>query len=416
MTAPHPGAAAAAHDRVRTLFLLNSMCVGGAEKQVVALFGGLAGVPGHEAWLQCLKDDDALLPQVPEALRGHVLPSLRVRSGVAPSAVAALARRIDAVEADVLVCTNMYALLYGALARTLCRRRHALRLVEVFHTTEPGSRKERLQMTLYRRLVRSADMLVYVSRAQAAHWRARGLAAAAETVIHNGIDAARFTDRSSPADKAALRASYGFGADDVVFGLCAVMRPEKAHDDLLRALVALRRRGIAAKALLIGGGPLREAIEARIVALGLADDVQVTGLVDDVRPFIAACDAMVLCSHAVETFSIAALEAMALGRPMVMSRIGGAAEQVDDGFDGLLFPAGDVDALADALARLSDRPRCRALGRRAAARVRESFGVDRMVGRYARLLASLGSRAPAGAPPATRPGASPAAVDPSSGS
>ena len=172
MTPSHPTAAPAA---VRSLFLLNSLCFGGAEKQVVALVNGLCQQNGHRVWIQCLKDDDALLPQVDPALRPQVLPNLHVRSGLEPFAVAALARRIDAHAIDVVVCTNMYALLYGSLARALCRRRNALRLVEVFHTTEVASRKERLSMTLYRRLLRATDLLVYVCRGQAAHWQAQGL-------------------------------------------------------------------------------------------------------------------------------------------------------------------------------------------------------------------------------------------------
>ncbi|HEX7690331.1 MAG TPA: glycosyltransferase, partial [Burkholderiaceae bacterium] len=345
---------------MRSLFLLNSLCFGGAEKQVVALVNGLCQQNGHRVWIQCLKDDDALLPQVDPALRPQVLPNLHVRSGLEPFAVAALARRIDAHAIDVVVCTNMYALLYGSLARALCRRRNALRLVEVFHTTEVASRKERLSMTLYRRLLRATDLLVYVCRGQAAHWQAQGLRAREEVVIHNGIDTARFTDRSTPAENEALRRSFGFSPEDFVVGICAVMRPEKAHDDLVRAVAALHARGVPVRALLVGDGPLRGAVEARIAELGLTASIRITGLVADVRPYVAACDAMALTSRT-ETFSLAALEAMAMGKPMVMARIGGAAEQVDDGVDGLLYPPGDVAALTDALGAMADRARCAAM-------------------------------------------------------
>lgn len=376
---------------MRSLFLVNSLCVGGAEKQVVALVNGLAARAGHTVLLQCLKQDNALLPQLSDKMRQGVLPCLDVRAGVELPAVRALARRLDTLQVDALVCTNMYALLYGSLARAASRRARALRLVEVFHTTDVGSRKEQWSMVLYRRLVRSADLLVYVCHAQARHWAARGLAARNEAVIHNGIDGDRFRDTWSDADKAALRALLGFGPQDVVFGLCAVMRPEKAHDDLLAALATLRGVGVSVplRALLIGDGPLRAAIEGRIAQLGLADAVRITGMVGDVRPWVAACDAMVLPSHAVETFSIAALESMAMGKPMVMTRIGGAQEQVDDGVDGCLYTPGDVDALARALAGLADRERCREMGRVAARRTRARYGNERMVDAYAATLEAL---------------------------
>jgi hypothetical protein len=157
MDVPSPAGAVAGP---RVLFLLNSLCRGGAEKQVVALFNGLAAA-GHAPLLQCIKDDDTLLGQLDAPLRANVQPSLGVRSGFVPSAARELARRLDALAVDVVVCTNMYALLYGSLARRLARRGRGVRLVEVFHTTDVGSRKERWSMVLPGAWC-SADLLVYV--------------------------------------------------------------------------------------------------------------------------------------------------------------------------------------------------------------------------------------------------------------
>lgn len=384
----------------RTLFLLNSLCVGGAEKQVVTLFNGLTAA-GHAPILQCIKLDDALLGQLSPAARASVQPSLGVRSGIEWHAVRALARRLDALAIDVVLCTNMYALLYGTLARALARRRGDIQLVEVFHTTEVASRKEQWSMALYRRVVRSADLLVYVCHGQATHWLDRGLHARQNAVIYNGIDLRRFVDRPSADGKSALRERFGLRRDDPVVGLCAVMRPEKAHADLLEALALLRGRGMRVQALLIGDGPLRPQLQARIDALGLRDDVRITGMLDDVRPAISACDAMALPSR--ETFSIAALEAMAMGRPMIMTRIGGALEQVADGLDGRLYPAGDTDALAQAIASLMDRGRCREMGRLAAERVHQAFGVERMVRSYADALQALAQRRPVRSDPMAGP-------------
>jgi len=389
---------------LRTLFLLNSLCVGGAEKQVVSLFNGIAG-PRHAPFLQCIKNDDTLLEQIAPALRPCVLPNLGVTSGLDLRAVHMLARRIDSLGIHTVVCTNMYALLHGSLARlALGRRRREVQLVEVFHTTDVGSRKEEWAMAVYRRIVRSADLLVYVCHGQASHWRSRGLQARQDMVIYNGVDTGRFADHWSAQDKTALRTRLGLSEQDFVIGLCAVMRPEKAHGDFLQALAALHARGVPAKGLLIGDGPLRRQVEQQIDQLGLRASVRVTGLLDDVRPMVAACDAMVLTSHAVETFSIAALEAMSLGKPMVMTRIGGAGEQIVDGHDGQLYPPGDTDALANALMSLADRNRCRDMGARAAARVRDAFGVERMVRSYARALEALSERrVPESDPPLTTP-------------
>jgi L-malate glycosyltransferase len=127
-------------------------------------------------------------------------------------------------------------------------------------------------------------------------------------------------------------------------------------------------------------------VERKIVELGLESRVIVVGFQADVRPFVAACDVMALVSHAVETFSLATLEAMALGRPVVMSRIGGAEEQVTEGHNGYTYPAGDIDELTTCLGRLVDPVECARMGTNAREVVTCKFGVEKMVHEYQNLL------------------------------
>jgi glycosyltransferase involved in cell wall biosynthesis len=155
----------------------------------------------------------------------------------------------------------------------------------------------------------------------------------------------------------------------------------KAHGDLLAAIAKLRARGVAAKGLLIGDGPERPAIARASARLGLEGHVAITGVQEDVRSFVCACDVMTLVSHS-ETFSLAALESMALGKPLVMSAVGGAGEQVIHGEQGFLFPPGDIAALAARLAELTAAPLRSRLGTAAARRVRELFGVQGMADRF----------------------------------
>jgi glycosyltransferase involved in cell wall biosynthesis len=374
--------------RIRVLFILNSLCVGGAERQVVSLINRLDR-HRHEVSLVCVKEDGPLRDQLEAGSCAGGVHVLGVRKGLEWQALRDLARLIDGQQIDVIVCTNMYALLYGWLARWMARRRPAL--VEVFHTTYVASRKERLQMRLYRPILRMTDLLVCVCHAQARLWRERGVRAREDTVIHNGIDTAQFEDVWSAAQKLEFRRSQDLEAGDYVVGLCAVMRPEKAHADLVSAVAQLKASGLDVKCLLIGGGPERRRIEAQTRALGATAQVRITGLLDDVRPAVAACDVMVLTSHE-ETFSLAALEAMMLGKPMVMTDVGGAAEQVIPGHNGLLYPAGDVAALADCLRTLADPALRSAVGPRATALVRERFDIGHMVRGYERAFARLAAR------------------------
>ena len=108
----------------------------------------------------------------------------------------------------------------------------------------------------------------------------------------------------------------------------------------------------------------------------------------DVRPFLAACDIVTLCSLA-EAFSLAALEAMAMGKPLVLSEVGGAAEMVEPGWNGLLFRARDSEAYVNCLARLSDLPSARRMGSNARRAVEECFSDTVMTDRYENLLVEL---------------------------
>jgi glycosyltransferase involved in cell wall biosynthesis len=283
-------------------------------------------------------------------------------------------------------------LLYLWLARSLAHR--PLRLVLVFHTTTLRSRKEKLQMGLYRWLTRACDRLVYVCDNQRRYWQDRGLNAQHSLVIHNGIDVDHFAHGHSGEDLVVLRAALGFHSGDYVIGLCAALRPEKAHCDLLEALAALVARGVHAKALFIGDGSERSNIEARTRQLGLQQRVVITGLQNDVRPYIALCNVLVLPSRTIETFSIAALECMALGKPLVLSDVGGASEQVTSGENGFLFPAGNINALAHYLESLTDPAKQSAMGRRGAELVRERFTMRRMLQAYSNMLAELADSSP----------------------
>jgi glycosyltransferase involved in cell wall biosynthesis len=186
-----------------------------------------------------------------------------------------------------------------------------------------------------------------------------------------------------------MRRALGYGEDDFVVAMSAVLRAEKNHVQMVDAIAMLRRRGLPARALFIGDGPTRAAVEARARAAGVADSVLVTGFLQDVRPLLAACDAAALCSTAVETFSLAALEAMALEKPVVHSAVGGAAEMIRPWREGLLFPAGDTRALADCLAALTEAPLRSRMGAQARRTVEELFAERAMVERYEAALTEL---------------------------
>jgi glycosyltransferase involved in cell wall biosynthesis len=365
------------------LFIVNSLEVGGAEKQVVTLLNHL-DASRFRLHLAYLKRGAPLLPQLDTAKLDELV-CCNVTRGVEPRAIRRLATLIQARHIDAVICTNTYSMLYGYLARS--RTRPRAKLATVFHTTLLRTYKEKAQMLLYQRLFRRSDLLIYVSENQRNHWRKWGLRAGTDAVVHNGIDVEYFSVRQTPAQE-GLRASLGLAANDYVIGICSGLRVEKAHGDLLQAIAILRTRGIPAKTLLIGDGPERARIESTARELGLREHVIITGLQQDVRPYIACCDVMTLVSHT-ETFSLAALESMALGKPLVMSDIGGASEQVLHGHTGLLFEPGDVATLAQRLQTLQSAATRARMGAAAERRVHDLFTLETMTSGFTAQVSRL---------------------------
>jgi glycosyltransferase involved in cell wall biosynthesis len=367
---------------VRLAFLTGSLVHGGAERHSITLVNRLAE-RRHDCHALYVKDDHSQL----ERLQGAAsVQCLEARRYLDRGALRRLARALKSLRPAAILAANPYALLYATLARRLARMRTPLAVT--FHTTVPASAKEWLKMLYYRPFFWNAERLVYVCEGQQRYWRRRRLWGRSEAVIHNGVDPQYWSPRSAQ-ERATIRRVLGIGAHDYVVGMCAVLRPEKNHLQLVETIARLRALGIAARALLIGDGPMRAAVEARARALRLAGAVQITGYQQDVRAPLAACDVVALCSDAVETFSLAALEAMALERPVVHADIGGAAEMIEPGANGYLFPVHDTRALTERLARLAAPEAREAMGRAARATVQARFSEAAMVDRYENLLQEL---------------------------
>ena len=367
---------------MRVLFVTGSLVHGGAERHTITLANRLAE-RGHECHLAYVKDDPSQL----ERLRGVEAQCLHAGKYLDWNALENLEKLIAHLCPTHLVAVNQYALLYAWLAK----RRTGTRvpLAVTFHSTKLLNAKEWLKMLYLRPLFWSADWLGFVCRAQLEYWRRRRLSARRTEVIHNGVDLEHWRPRPLE-ESSTMRRVMGIGHKELVIGMSAVLRPEKNHLQLVDALARLRRGGVPARALLIGDGPMRGAIEARARHAGVADEVTITGLQRDVRPLVAACDVLALCSTT-EAFSLAALEAMALGRPVVHADIGGAAEMIHHGEEGYLFPVGDTRALMERLAALQDRELRARMGEQARASVIERFSERAMVERYEQTLLELAS-------------------------
>jgi glycosyltransferase involved in cell wall biosynthesis len=369
---------------LRLAFVTGSLPHGGAERHTISLLKTLAA-RGHDCHAVCVKPtsvsaSDLTLPATSS------LQVLGARRYFDSGAVRRFAAWLKQARPQAIVAANGYALMYASLASALLDRRP--RLLAVWHSTQLPNMRERLQMLAYRPLFWRSDCMVFLCERQKRYWRRRGLSSGRTAVIPNGIDAEHFSDRDGQWSGAAARERLGFRPGDMVIGLPALFRPEKNHVQLVDAVCTLRRMGVPARALMIGDGAQRPVVESRAARMGVTEHVVITGMHADVRPFLAACDVVTLCSLA-EAFSLAALEAMAMGKPLVLSEVGGAAEMVEPGWNGLLFRARDSEAYVNCLMRLSDLPSARHMGGNARRAVEQHFSDTVMTDRYEELLVEL---------------------------
>ena len=369
---------------LRVVFAASSLPHGGAERHTISIMNRLAE-RGHECHAVSVKAAAGPLDGLRLGSRG-TLTRLDAARYLDWRAVRDFAALMTSVGPEVVVAANPYAHMYASLAARLSRAHP--RLAVTFHTTLLQSLKEEIQMLWYRPFFWAADCLVFVSERQRQHWFKRGVLARRNDVIHNGVDTHEFRDRQGCAERARLRKAIGLTPGDFVIGLSGLLRPEKNHLQLVDAVALLRARGIPARALMIGDGEMRGAVEERARELGISSKITITGLQSDVRPYVGVCDAMTLCS-VTETFSLAAIEAMAMRKPFVHSDVGGAAEMIVPGENGFLFPVGDTRAYADRLAVLADPAVARRMGDAARALVERRFSEAAMVDRYELLLLEL---------------------------
>ena len=207
------------------------------------------------------------------------------------------------------------------------------------------------------------------------------------TVIHNGVDTERFQPRDG-AWHNARRCELGIAAGVVVFCCVARLTEVKCPLVLVDAFARLHAQFPDVHLLLAGDGPMADEVRRKVDETGLSRHIDLLGSVsvDDLLP---ACDVVVLASSS-EGMSNALLEAMACGLPVVATAVGGNLQLVRPGINGVLVPAHDPAALAEAMLSLArDSGRRHELGERARRMVLEEFSSLRMIGEYDHLYRGL---------------------------
>ena len=371
---------------IRVLRVIARLNMGGPALHVTYLARGLAS-RGYETTLiagDVARGEESMAFVADRAGVEVVrLPGLSRELSPIRDAVAAwrVARIIRRVRPDIVHTHTAKAGAVGRMAALLAGTRRPV-VVHTFHGHVLRGYFGRAGTLLFRAietaLARATDRLIAVSpevrdELVALHVAPRGKF----SIVRLGIELeprVRFE-----GDPAEVRRRHGIPAEKFVVGWFGRMTAVKRTDDLLTMLAGVRERGIDALLLLVGDGDDRERLEQRAHDLGLARSCLFVGYQEDVAPWYAVCDTVVLTS-ASEGTPVTIIEALAAGRPVVATRVGGVPDVVDEGETGFLVRPGDTHALAERIQILARDPERRAaMGAAGRERTLSRYAVERLV-------------------------------------
>lgn len=365
------------------MFVSATLEVGGSETKVVNIANALAK-SGYAAAIAYLNPPDTLLERIDP---GVPVTHLERRGKFSIQSLRRL-HRLAAGNYRIVASVNFYPLLYVVPAVKYLRPRRG-KAIGLINTTDFVD-SQWIWGHVYAPFLRRCDQLIYGCQAQRKLWTSKyKLPAERSTYIYNGVDAEVFAPASIGDRGLEFRAELGIPREAIVIGGVGRFAPEKNFELLINALGNLKAIGREAYLVLVGEGQEKEALETAAVDNGVMEKTVFPGILKDIRPALSAMDIFVLPSRAVETFSNAALEAMSMGRPVVLTDIGGAAEMLEHNQSGYLFDVGDIDVLTDLLVQLYDSNGLRdRIGIAARKRVKERFDFGTMLDSYKHLIDS----------------------------
>jgi glycosyltransferase involved in cell wall biosynthesis len=371
---------------MRVATVITRLNIGGASPPVISLAIGLRDL-GHESLLIVGEPEpgEGSLEGEAVAAGARIVKLPDLRRNISPArdfrVLRQLVARFREFRPDV-VATHMSKA--GALGRVAARLSGVPVVVHTYHGKgfDVFARGWRRSSALWleRVLARVATGNIVISDKQEQEFLGLGVAPAARMhVIRLGLDLDPFI--RAAGGRGGLRAELGLPADALLVGVVARVVAIKGQDVFVRAVARLGDAWPGARFLIVGDGPFRQECEALGRNLGVDGRVRYLGWRRDIPDILASLDLVALPTVMdFEGTPVALIEALAAGRAVVATDVGGVADVVKEGCTGLLVPPGDADALASAIGRLlGDASTREDYGRNGQALVRERYARKRMV-------------------------------------
>ncbi len=330
----------AAAKRVKVLYVFAALPVGGAEEVLITEVEGLDKTRFDP--LVCVLSEKGPVGERIESRGFPVVALHRMKNHrFDPRIIRDLYRLIKTEKVEV-VHTHLYdGNKYGRLAAGLAR---VPALISHYHNVYS---RRRIKYHLINRVLSSLnDRILAVSQAvKESVVRCDRISPGKIEVLYNGIDPSRFEGDFMDSE---ARQQFGVKPEDFLIGVVARLEEQKGHIYLFRALRQLIPDFPQIRVLVVGDGTLRPVLEAQVTEMGLSEQVLFVGTRKDIPALLAALDLFILPSLW-EGFSLAILEALAMGTPVIATAVGGATEVIRSGHDGLLIPPGEESSLVTAV-------------------------------------------------------------------
>ena len=369
---------------LRVLWLIKGLGFGGAERLLVSLAQARDPDRVDCRVMYLLPWKAAFVPQLEAS--GVPVECLRAAREWNLGWAWRLRRRLLADRPDVVHLHSPYvAGVTRLLVRTLPKRLRPI-LVTTEHIPVRGLKPPTRLLNFLTFSLDAAHFAVSDAvRDSLPSWRQRQV----ETLVH-GVVLEQV--RGERASRESVRAELGIAPEEIVVGTIANYLAQKAYPVLLTAQRQVADAALPVRFVVVGQGPLEQQVKALHAELGLEGTVLLLGRRPDAVRVLSACDMFALASH-YEGYPVAVMEALAIGLPIVATRVGGIPDAVEHGREGLLVQPGRADLLAEAVLTLARDPERRAAMAAAAYAKGARFDIAHAMARIEQVYRELTGRA-----------------------
>ncbi|MCK4234467.1 glycosyltransferase [candidate division WOR-3 bacterium] len=353
----------------KILYIINNLLIGGAEKLLLSVIDKL-NKDKYDIMVCCLYSNNPLKSEFEK--RGVTVKSLGIKNNRDILCIFKLVKLLKQERANIVHTHLFYANIYGRIAAKLVR---VPIIISTEHSNAPWRNKQRLKLKIRllidRVTAKFCDRIIAISESvkdNLIQWER--IDPNKIVVIHNGINIKKYQIMDKNRD--------GSSSDSVI-GCIGRLEPIKGHIFFMKAAARIFEKIRNVRFILIGDGSLRQDLEKLAQDLNISKRVSFLGFRDDIPELLSVIDVFVLPSLW-EGFGIVLLEAMAMGKVVVASDVGGISEIVVDKKTGYLCPPMDPNTLADIVVGLLKDPlKIRTMGLVGRERVKKHFTLDKMV-------------------------------------